>query len=214
MPPEPRHYDMINRSQNSNHRSSSSPMRRRTAAIIEEPGESSDNQNETYVSMQRVQPMSSSGRPMINSITMNAREKLYRERIEAMTLDNQSLQRRLNQVSNELDRIQRENEAIVRQIEMVGGDVERFRKLITNKDDVDGQNNIMQQDLQRMKNANLDLNQHLRDEENRTQDATNRLGLASANVKSIEIDYDSLSHDFRQKIQRFDAISREKAMTV
>jgi chromosome segregation ATPase len=189
-------------------------MRRRTAAIIEEPGESSDNQNETYVSMQRVQPMSSSGRPMINSITMNAREKLYRERIEAMTLDNQSLQRRLNQVSNELDRIQRENEAIVRQIEMVGGDVERFRKLITNKDDVDGQNNIMQQDLQRMKNANLDLNQHLRDEENRTQDATNRLGLASANVKSIEIDYDSLSHDFRQKIQRFDAISREKAMTV
>lgn len=95
---------------------------------------------------------------MMTSIPLNAREKLYRERIEAMTLDNQSLQRRLNQVSNELDRIQRENEAIKRQIEMVGGDAERFKQLISNKDDVDAQNNIMQQDLQRMKGANLDLN--------------------------------------------------------
>lgn len=63
-------------------------MRRRAPTIIEEAGESSENQNDTYVSMQRVQPMTSSGRPMMTSIPLNAREKLYRERIEAMTLDN------------------------------------------------------------------------------------------------------------------------------
>lgn len=40
-------------------------------------------------------------------------------------------------MTNELDRIQRENEAIVRQIEMAVGDVNRFNDLINNKDDVD-----------------------------------------------------------------------------
>jgi prefoldin subunit 5 len=74
----------------------------------------------------------------MTSIPMNAREKLYRERIEAMSLDNQSLQRRLNQVTSELDRIQRENEAIMRQMEMAVGDVNRTNELINNKDDVDG----------------------------------------------------------------------------
>lgn len=34
-----------------------------------------------------------------------AREQLYRDRIDAMTIDNSSLQRRLNQVGSELDRI-------------------------------------------------------------------------------------------------------------
>ena len=51
-----------------------------------------------------------------------------------------------------------------------------------------------------MKTANLELNQHLRDEEVKTQDATNKLGLASANVKSSEIDNDTINHDLRQKI--------------
>jgi adenylosuccinate synthase len=52
----------------------------------------------------------------INNTTVGegpeARDKLYRDRIEAMTLDNQSLQRRLNQVSSEMERIMRENEDI------------------------------------------------------------------------------------------------------
>jgi ABC-type phosphate transport system auxiliary subunit len=65
-----------------------------------------------------------------------------------------------------------------------------------------------------MKNTNLDLNHHLKDEELKTSDATNKLGLASANLKSQEIDYDSLNHNLRQKIQRFDTISREKAIAI
>ena len=72
----------------------------------------------------------------------------------------------------------------------------------------------MQQDLERIKNANLSLNRTLKEEENKTVDVSNRLGLASANIKSNEIDYDSLNHDLRQRIQRFDAISREKAQSI
>ena len=48
----------------------------------------------------------------------------------------------------------------------------------------------------------------------KTADAMNRLGLASANVKSTEIDNDSLTHEMRQKVQRYDVICHEKAMTV
>lgn len=77
----------------------------------------------------------------------DARSKLYKERIEAMTLDNQSLQRRLNQVNSELERIQRENEDLVRQYELADGDVQLYNKLINNKDDTDAQNNLLKQDL-------------------------------------------------------------------
>lgn len=51
---------------------------------------------------------------------------------------------------------------------MAVGDVNRFNDLINNKDDVDAQNNILQQDLERIKVANLELNQNLRDEEVKT----------------------------------------------
>lgn len=82
---------------------------------------------------------------------------------------------------------------------MVGGDVTRYNSLINNKDDVDGQNNIMSQDLERMKNTNHDMNQNLKEEEIKTADTSNKLGLAAANVKSNEIDFDSMNHDLRQK---------------
>lgn len=48
-----------------------------------------------------------------------------------------------------------------------------------------------------MKMANIDLSQNLKDEEVRTADASNRLGLAAANTKSHEIDYDGINHTLR-----------------
>lgn len=58
------------------------------------------------------------------------------------------MQRRLNQVNSELERIQRENEDLVRQYELADGDVQTFNKLINNKDDTDASNNILKQDLE------------------------------------------------------------------
>ena len=68
----------------------------------------------------------------------------------------------MNQVSSELERIQRENEDLVREMGMTEGDVNRINSLLNNKNDVDAQNNIMQADLERIKSANLDLGNKLR----------------------------------------------------
>lgn len=118
----------------------------------------------------------------IPGASQEARDRLYRERIEAMTQDNQSLQRRLNQVNSELERIQRENEDIVRSIEMNDSDVARLNKMISLKDDTDAQNSVMEMDVQRIKDANADLNQKLNDQEFMTNDASNKL-VQSANFR-------------------------------
>jgi hypothetical protein len=55
-----------------------------------------------------------------------ARAQLYRDRIEAMTIDNSSLQRRLNQVGAELDRITDEKEELLRQLNFHKNDNDRI----------------------------------------------------------------------------------------
>ena len=76
--------------------------------IVEEPVESSeppsDVDDRKLINPKRVAPLKSSGRVDLSGINftlrppnpLDPRDKLYRERIEQMTLDNQSLQRRLN----------------------------------------------------------------------------------------------------------------------
>ena len=68
-------------------------------------------------------------------------------------------------MSSELERIQRENEDLVREMNMTEGDVNRINSLLSNRDDVDAQNNIMQNDLERIKSVNIDLNSKLKEEE-------------------------------------------------
>lgn len=81
----------------------------------------------------------------------------------------------MNQVNSELERMQFENENIVRQIEMTDGDVRRLEQLLHYKDDVDAQNNVMQNDLERMKDANNVLNQKVKEEEFRQAETVNKL---------------------------------------
>jgi ABC-type phosphate transport system auxiliary subunit len=50
----------------------------------------------------------------IIQISVEAREKLYRDRIETMTLDNSSLQRRLKHVSEDLERLRKEKDELTK----------------------------------------------------------------------------------------------------
>jgi chromosome segregation ATPase len=59
-----------------------------------------------------------------------ARAQLYRDRIEAMTIDNSSLQRRLNQVGAELDRITDEKDELQRQLQFHKNDNDRVQSMI------------------------------------------------------------------------------------
>lgn len=54
-----------------------------------------------------------------------------------MTTDNQSLQRRLNQVSLELERIYREKDEAKRNFDKVESEVDHMNRLVSTKDNVD-----------------------------------------------------------------------------
>lgn len=48
---------------------------------------------------------------------------------------------------------------------MTEADIQRFNDLLNNKDDVDASNKILKKDLQRMKQANIGINDKLKSEE-------------------------------------------------
>ena len=83
-----------------------------------------------------------------------ARGELYKDRVEAMTIDNASLQRRLNQVSQELERIHKEKEELTRNLQRFETDNARMDGGINHKDETDMANQAMQEDLERHKEEN------------------------------------------------------------
>ena len=66
-----------------------------------------------------------------------------------MTADNESLQRRLNQVSAELERIHRERDEMVEQLNKHQHNNGKTENLVNTKDTTDIQNQRMQEDLER-----------------------------------------------------------------
>jgi hypothetical protein len=72
---------------------------------------------------------------------------------------------------------------------MVEGDVSRHNALINNKDDIDGQNNILENDLDRMREMNSNLQVKLKSEEMTTAEISINLSHTTANKKNTEIEY-------------------------
>jgi hypothetical protein len=60
----------------------------------------------------------------------------------------------------------------------------------------------------------MDLSNKLRDEEMQTNNVSNKLSNSNANKKNLEIENDTLNHDFNHKIKSFEEISREKVMAL
>lgn len=112
-----------------------------------------------------------------------------------MTIDNQSLQRRLNQVTSELERIQRENEDMRRGLGLSEQEAERLQALLNNKDNVDAQNGILQEDLDRIRLLNKDLDFKLKSEEVEASNTGLRLTDAEAHKKNLILETDNLTHD-------------------
>ena len=96
-------------------------------------------------------------------------------------------------MSSELERITNENEEIRRGIRMTEGDVNRMDRLVNNRDDIDAQNNIMQQDLDRIKMANADLGSKLKSEEINTQNISVKLTSATAGKKNLILESENLN---------------------
>lgn len=71
-------------------------------------------------------------RPMISEMVTagpQVRDKLYVDRIEAMMMDNASLQRRLNGVSEDLSILKREREELINKLKLVETDNDRLNRI-------------------------------------------------------------------------------------
>lgn len=92
------------------------------------------------------------------------RDKLYRDRIEAMTVDNASLQRRLLQVQDDLTRVRREKDGIIMNLKSAELDNNRVHQSANLKDETDMSNQMMQEDLAKQRIANKQLEMTLQDQ--------------------------------------------------
>jgi len=128
-----------------------------------------------------------------------------------MTLDNQSLQRRLNQVTQELERINREIEDMNRQAVFIEGDVSNLDRMVDHKDDIDASNNIMKEDLERIKMANLSLHDKVKQEEVETINVNTKLDHTTQNRNLLEHESGNMNADFANRIRRFEDISQQRS---
>jgi uncharacterized protein (DUF3084 family) len=96
---------------------------------------------------------------------------------------------------------------------MLEGDVKNMDLLLENRDDVDTQNKIMKDDLERIKFANLGLQDKLKQEEIESNDVGTRLYHATNGRKNLEHESNNLNQDLATRIRHFENISRDK-MTV
>lgn len=130
-----------------------------------------------------------------------------------MTIDNQSLQRRLNQVSKELERIYREKDDIKRNLDQTEGNVQHMNRLVNTKDNVDAQNIVLKDEVERFKLDNVELDRTLKNEEIERSQTGERLTNVTAEKKNLFLDKDNLQQDLKTKIINLDEVSRDKVMT-
>ena len=110
-----------------------------------------------------------------------------------MTTDNQSLQRRLNQVSLELERIYREKEEIKRNADKVESEVEHMNRLVSTKDNVDAQNIVLKDEVERYKLDNVELDRTLKEEEIERVATSGKVANVTAEKKNLYFDKDNLN---------------------
>jgi len=110
-----------------------------------------------------------------------------------MTTDNQSLQRRLNQVSLELERIYHEKDEIKRNFDKTENEVDHMNRLVNTKDNVDAQNIVLKDEVERYKLDNVELDRTLKDEEIVRVQASGKVANVTAEKKNLYLDKDNLN---------------------
>jgi len=93
---------------------------------------------------------------------------------------------------------------------LVEGDVRHIDNMLDHKDDTDAQNKILKDDLERIKFANLDLQDKLKGEEAESNNVGTRLNHATAGRKNLELESDNLNSDLASRVRNFENISQDK----
>ena len=107
------------------------------------------------------------------------REKLFVDRVEAMMMDNASLQRRLNGVDEDLKAIRREKDDLLHRLKVIEIDNDRLNRVTNQKDEVDMSNQTMQEDLEKIREQNKDLDNKVRAEQHETTNMGGQLNITN-----------------------------------
>ena len=132
------------------------------------------------------------------------RNKLYVDRVEAMMMDNASLQRRLNGVSDDLNRIKIEKEDLITKLRLVETDNDRLQRTTNQKDEVDMSNQEMQEILERQRIDNKDMESKVRMQQSEATQVGGQLNVTSADKQSLVFESHNIEADLMKTLNRLD----------
>lgn len=123
-----------------------------------------------------------------------------------MTLDNASLQRRLIQVSGDLNRLRNEEEGYFKQLQFLEAENRRMEQVTNMKDETDMDNQTMQEELANTRMENKHLESCLHDQKGDTAKAGNAVDRTAADAKGFAGEAENMNNDLMHKIDRIDNI--------
>lgn len=127
-----------------------------------------------------------------------------------MEADNDQMQRRLQEVSLELQRVKVEREDLSNQLTNVKRENQVVEEKTMIKDEVDMQNKVLNNDLDRQRDENDRLSMQLKEEQLDTNNTNNRLVNTSNVSKNLSHESNTLNNSMQQILRRIDEISRDK----
>ena len=127
-----------------------------------------------------------------------------------MEADNDQMQRRLQQVSLELQRVKVEREDLSNQLTNVKRENQVVEEKTMIKDEVDMQNKVLNNDLDQQRDENDRLSRQLKEEQLDTSNTNHRLVNTSNVSKNLSHESNTLNNSMQQILRRIDEISRDK----
>lgn len=106
---------------------------------------------------------------------LEGRDRLYRERIEAMTLDNANLQRRLNGVTADMQRAKLDVEGMIQQLRSLESRNDNVHRSVGHRDETDMANQLLQDELDRRREENKRMQDRIAEEQTTNNATLHRL---------------------------------------
>lgn len=132
------------------------------------------------------------------------------EYIAQLQADNSSLQKRLNLVLTELDRVNRDRSNLVQKVSVVDQDVKTMQRQLGNEDGADAINNDLQHNLNGQREQNTGIKSCIADTDMTRTEAISKLRLLQAERDRRTNMIDELKDDLTKKVALSKSLESEQ----
>ena len=123
-------------------------------------------------------------------------------------MDNASLQRRLNGVDEDLKMIRREKDDLLNKLKVMEIDNDRLNRVTNQKDELDMSNQTMQEDLERIRDQNKDLDSKVRSEQHETTNMGGQLNMTNMDKQNLVFESHNMEADLMKCLHRLDELRK------